>query len=110
MSVDKFWLEGRVEGGAAVEFLHVERAAESTTPFALLRYSINGHQQKLGLRLDLDKGVILDRLNDPEKDAVLLKAAPQIFRLVRHWLDDRRTTSDIHELSERMSLPSTTVP
>lgn len=40
----------------------------SDSPFAVVSYAIDGEKQELGLRLDLDKQVFLDRTGDPRFD------------------------------------------
>ena len=59
-----------------IEFLRVE-SSSYPTPFARIRYGLNGEEQPFGLRLDLDKGIVLLDEGDPEivKKAVL--AYPQ---------------------------------
>jgi hypothetical protein len=56
------------------------------SPFALIRYSIDGQEPRYGLRLDLDKQVFLDYLGDSEKDAVIARAAPKIVAFLRAYL------------------------
>ena len=55
-----------------IQFLRVETSS-APTPFARIRYAIEGEEQPLGLRLDLDKGIVLLDQDDPEivKRAVL---------------------------------------
>lgn len=71
-------LEGSVAGGASLQFLRAEMPLEPS-PFALIRYSINGQEQRYGLRLDLDKQVFLDDLGDSAKDAIIAGAAPRVM-------------------------------
>jgi hypothetical protein len=58
-------LNGKIKNIGPLNFVCVEWWGENTR-FVLLRYSINDEINKLGLRLDLDKKVILDDLDDPE--------------------------------------------
>lgn len=77
-------LRGKVDGGASIEFLNVEiPSGPFRAPFAVVRYALNGEEQEYGLRLDLDKGAFLDHFEDePLKEAVLRRAAPQIVNAV----------------------------
>lgn len=75
-------LKGRVKGGASIEFLRAEMNGSMVTPFALIRYAVDGIEPKTGLRIDLDKRAILDRLDDPETDAVIERAGPQIAEVI----------------------------
>lgn len=74
----KIDLRGRVPGGASIEFLRAEMPAEYRFPLALIRYSLRGVEQEHGLRLDLDKQVFLDHIEDEEKEETIKQAAPQI--------------------------------
>ena len=75
-------LKGRIEGGSSIEFLRAEMNRSMATPFALIRYAVDGVEPKNGLRIDLDKMAIFDRLGDPEKDAVIERAAPEIAHIL----------------------------
>lgn len=77
-------LRGKVDEGASIQFLNVRVPSGSFRgPFAVVRYALNGEEQKYGLRLDLDKEVFLDHFEDePVKESVLRSAAPQIVSAV----------------------------
>jgi hypothetical protein len=75
-------LRGRVPGGRSIEFLRAEMNGSMRTPFALIRYALNGKEVAEGFRIDLDKQTIFDRLGDPETDAVIERAAPLIANLL----------------------------
>ena len=56
-------------------------------PLALIQYAVNGQEQRLGLRLDIDKGVFLDSPGDQEMDnAILSPAARLIVQYLRSYL------------------------
>lgn len=77
-------LKGRVKAGASIQFLRAEvNDNPRRIPFALIRYSIDGVEQDYGLRLDLDKQVILDRFEDEEKQEAVERAVPQILGILR---------------------------
>jgi hypothetical protein len=81
-------LKDHVEGGASIEFLRVEvPEGHRRLPSALIRYSLNGVEQAYGLRLDLDKQVVLDRFeDDKEKQETVEKAVPEILKVLRSEL------------------------
>jgi hypothetical protein len=78
-------LEGKVADIREVHFLRAEwmRAAARTV---LIRYSAFGTEQKLGLRLDLDKKVLLDRPHhagaSPITDAEMSDRTEAIWNIV----------------------------
>jgi len=90
--IQQIQLKGRVQGGAALDFLTVEVPAEPDRyiPFALVRYSIEGKPQEECLRLDLDKRTFADHFSDPVQERVLYDAARQIAEIVVEAL--RRST------------------
>ncbi len=60
-------LKGNVTNdNTGIEILRAELSPEGG-PFAVVRYAIDGKEQTLGLRLDLDKGVFLDELEGVDK-------------------------------------------
>jgi len=75
-------LRGRIGGNAAIKFLRAEVSKEHRLPFALIRYSLYGKEQDLGLRLDLDKRVFIDHLPDEENEGILERAAPKIVEIL----------------------------
>ena len=57
----------------------------------VLRYAIEGHERKMGLRLDMDKKAILDSLVDagPVPDTTVRKRIDQIWEIVaKHRAND----------------------
>jgi hypothetical protein len=80
-------LRGRVKGGASIEFLRAEvPERHRRLPSALIRYSLGGVEQTYGLRLDLDKRVVLDRFEDKEKQETVEEAVPEILKVLRSEL------------------------
>jgi hypothetical protein len=77
-------LRGRIPIIASIEFLSAEvPVGPFRAPFAVVKYALNGEEQSLGLRLDLDKGVFLDHFErDHFKENILRHAAPQIVTAV----------------------------
>lgn len=70
-------LQGCVDG-ALITFLRAEMSEKYQLPFALIRYSLGGKEQEYGIRLDLDKRVFIDHLQDERCEKFLEKAAPKI--------------------------------
>lgn len=70
-------LKEGVPSSASIEFLHAE-IPESRSPFAMIWYSWKGARQEYALRLDVEKGVFLDRLEDARDDEFIRQAAPKI--------------------------------
>lgn len=66
---------------ANIELLNIHLAS-SDSPFAVVDYAVDGEKQELGLRLDLDKQVFLDKTGDPRIDDVLQNRAAEIVTLV----------------------------
>lgn len=58
--------------------------------FVLLRYSLDNHEVQLGLRMDLDKKVILDHLDDAKLDAAVQERAPEIWGVVARKITQQR--------------------
>jgi len=61
-------LEGKVQNAGTIRFLFADVPASRSVPFAVIHYADDGEEQAYGLRLDLDKRVFLDHLDDPKKD------------------------------------------
>jgi hypothetical protein len=71
-----------------VSFLRAEWWDERSH-FVLVRFALNGEEQELGLRLDLDKRVFLDHLSDPKTDKLIQDQVRPIWAKVvssRHTL------------------------
>src|SRR5712691_4356617 len=69
-----------IPGSSAICFLAAEVFTEPRLPFALVRYSLRGEEQEYRLRLDLDKQVFLDHLDEEQLEIVIQKAAPEIIQ------------------------------
>ena len=67
----------------SIEFLRAEVSKNYRLPFAIVRYSLSGSEQKDGLRLDLDKQVFLDR---PFKDEAINKELDEAARDIVEYL------------------------
>jgi hypothetical protein len=48
----------------------------------LVRYALEGKEQELGLRLDLDKKIFLDHLPDPKLDEIAQFLAKPIWEFI----------------------------
>ena len=86
---------GSIPRNDAVDFVEAEIFTKPEIPFAIVRYRLNGKLQPEGLRLDLDKRVFLDHLEEASEEAVAASAAPAIvnhlFHLSVHGAASRRT-------------------
>jgi hypothetical protein len=79
-------LRDRVDTEGSIEFLSAETSGTGYSPFAIVRYAIDGQEQDLGLRLDLDKQVFLDHFDDEGREAIVEHAAPIISGVVGDYL------------------------
>lgn len=77
-----FDLTGQIPKAGSIEFLSAEMSATATDSLAIIRYADDGEEQPYGLRLDLDKGVFLDHLDDPEKEEALCSSASAVVSAV----------------------------
>jgi hypothetical protein len=82
MSAD---LRGKVKDIGPMRLLRAEWW-DPDSRFVLLRYALHDHEEPLGLRMDLDKGAILDQLDSPDLDQRLNKCVRHIWHVV---LDER---------------------
>ncbi|SUS08114.1 hypothetical protein DF3PB_5800004 [uncultured Defluviicoccus sp.] len=64
-----------------VELVQVELASP-ISPFALVRYTVDGKLQDYGLRLDLDKRAFLDALDDAETNREVRAFVPEVIDAV----------------------------
>ncbi len=80
-STKKIEFEGRVEDVGGLRFLRAEWQRDQSR-FVLIRYAVNGREQPLGLRLDLDKRIFLDSLDDPKMDASVQERIPKILSII----------------------------
>jgi hypothetical protein len=74
-------LEGKIDDIGALHFLRAEWRRDKSR-FVLIRYALDGREQPLGLRLDLDKRVLLDSVGDAEVDKSVHAATPMLWLLV----------------------------
>lgn len=74
--------QGKIAGGASIEFLSVDVPVERGVPFVLVHFTLKGEVQKLGLRLDLHKRAFLDHFEEQDREKVLEDAAPKIVQFL----------------------------
>jgi hypothetical protein len=74
-------LVGKLDQIGQLQFLRVEWWGEAPR-FALLRYSINDHEEALGIRLDLDKKAVLDSVANIFLDEAIRKNVDTIWKVV----------------------------
>lgn len=60
-----------------VRFLYAEMSQKHQLPFAIIHYTLHGErpEDEWGLRLDIDKRVFIDHLQDEEAENILREAA-----------------------------------
>ena len=75
-------LEGKVQNAGTIRFLFADVPASRSVPFAVIHYADDGEEQAYGLRLDLDKQVFLDHLDDPKKDDAVRSRVLEIVAAV----------------------------
>ena len=71
----------KTEAAPWLSFLRAEWWDDSSR-FVLIRYSLEGKVQELGLRLDLDKKIFLDHMDDEKLDTIVQRQAENIWRVV----------------------------
>lgn len=69
----------QVPGGPNVAFVKVDMGAGPRVGLARVWYSVHGVQQKLGLRIDLDKRILLDRPEDDRYHAETDELGRRLF-------------------------------
>lgn len=79
--VESVDLTKRLKPAGELVFLSAEWWSKSSR-FALVRYSYQYKEQEFGLRLDLDKRVFLDHLEDPKLDKIIESYAKIIWEIV----------------------------
>jgi hypothetical protein len=87
--IRKIEFGGQIKGSKALTFDRAELLPleYGYVPLVLIKFSIMGHEQPLGLRLDLDKRAFLDNLDSQEMQDVLEVAAEQIAEFVQeNWI------------------------
>jgi hypothetical protein len=72
---------------ATVQFIRAEVPAYRS-PFIRVFYAVRGQEEKFALRLDVDKRVFLDHLENPADDQFVRRVAPQIANLVSERVTD----------------------
>jgi hypothetical protein len=83
-------LEGKLDDIGALRFLRAEWWRDDSRCL-LIRYAWDKKEQPLGLRLDLDKRVFLDKIDDPNVDASIQALTAKILSIVA----DERSRGDI---------------
>lgn len=72
---------------ATVQFIRAEVPSQRS-PFIRIYYSLEGHEERFALRLDVDKRVFLDHLENPVDDQFVRRVAPEIANLVSEKVTD----------------------
>ena len=83
-----------------VELVQVELASPNS-PFALVRYTVDGKLQGYGLRLDLDKRAFLDRLDDAETNREVRAFVPEVIDAVIAHQAFERALADLQTLATK---------
>jgi len=81
--VDVIWsdLTGKLNEIGPLRFLRAEWWKEAPR-FVLLRYTLHGKEIPNGIRMDLDKQVILDSVGDEQLDARLFSQRASIWQAI----------------------------
>jgi hypothetical protein len=74
-------LRGKLAAVGPVTFLRVEWWLQAPR-FVLLKFSIEGEEQKQGIRMDIDKHAILDSVGNDSLDKELQNNAQKIWQVV----------------------------
>jgi len=74
-------LEHHIPDVDGISFLRAEWWDERSR-FVLVRFAVNGKEQELGLRLDLDKRVFLDHFSDPKVDKLVQSQVRPIWTTI----------------------------
>lgn len=85
-----------------VELVQVELASP-ISPFALVRYTVDGKLQDYGLRLDLDKRAFLDALDDAETNGKIRALVPEVIDAVIERQVFERALADLQEFGKRVA-------
>ncbi len=91
----------------SVELVQVELASP-TSPFARVRYTVDGKLQDDGLRLDLDKRAFIDALDDAETNRKLEALVPAVVDTVVARQAFERALADLQELAKMAAGSSVT--
>jgi hypothetical protein len=88
-------LEGKLQNIGSVRIVRAEWQRDESR-FVLLRYVVDGQLQPLGLRLDLDKRVILDSVGDPKVNDSIQALVPKILSIVNAERSVAKITTVFH--------------
>jgi HSP20 family molecular chaperone IbpA len=83
-------IPSRLKHVGNIELLNASVVSHGS-PFAVVTYAVDGKVQDLGLRLDLDKQVFLDKVDNPRVDDVLRGRAADVGNAVARGLEQSRT-------------------
>jgi len=72
----------------SIKFLYAETSATATGSLVIVHYADHGQEEPDGLRLDLDKEVFLDHVDDPRKDSVFSLNASVVASTVFSEISD----------------------
>lgn len=93
-------LPGSAMKAGNVELVQVELASP-ISPFALVRYTVDGKLQDYGLRLDLDKRAFVDALDDAETNREVRAFVPDVIDAVIAHQVFERALADLQELAKQ---------
>lgn len=86
-------LEGMNVKGQSIEFLNARISDEYFVPLAVVNYRLNGRDEELGLRLDMNKRAFLDHLTNTNQEEFLQQSAPKIVKyLSDHMIENNYPT------------------
>lgn len=80
-------LKGKVPSSKSIEFLRAEICETYRLPLARVLYIYGG--QESGIRLDLDKKVFIDHMDDEQDEEFIQGVAPVIARVLAMEVDKK---------------------
>ncbi|MBI4908587.1 MAG: hypothetical protein HY820_33515 [Acidobacteria bacterium] len=78
-----------ISKGKHIRLLSVDVEADYQTPFACVRYAVDGVEEELGICVDLDKRVALDAPDDPAHHKEMDTAVERLIQFLRTPRADR---------------------
>jgi hypothetical protein len=83
-------LRGKIEPIDSVSFVRAEWAREAPQ-FVLLKYEIEDKEQEFGVRMDLDKRILMEDLDDPALNYKMRERSNAIWSVVVETINHGET-------------------
>nr|WP_294528033.1 hypothetical protein [uncultured Rhodopila sp.] len=81
MKISSVDLRGRLDHIGPIEFVRAEWS-DKASRFVLLKYEIDGKPRDRGVRMDLDKRILMEDLESPELNFEVCVSSPVIWAAV----------------------------